>query len=221
MRWIFVLLLLINALYFGWHMQKPSEKAMTDVLPANVSPVRMLSEVDVSLLLPRQNIQESGQSWCQVVSGLKTVAKAIELQQALQQRGVLAELRTEDKEQPLAYELIVDRPVDVDAAEALLANLEQLDINPEAITLNGSDRYIVGRFGSRTEANSALDRFVGLFTPVVYQVVSKDVAYQVWVSTEMDDKTFSKINELSAFFPRGIKIEKKVCKGVASAGVRD
>lgn len=221
MRWIFVLLLLINALYFGWHMQKPSEQAMTDVLPANVARVRMLSEVDVSLLLPRQNIQESRQSWCQVVSGLKTVAKAIELQQALQQRGVLAELRTEDKEQPLAYELIVDRPVDVDAAEALLANLEQLDINPEAITLNGSDRYIVGRFGSRTEANSALDRFVGLFTPVVYQVVSKDVAYQVWVSTEMDDKTFSKINELSAFFPRGIKIEKKVCKGVASAGVRD
>ena len=219
MRWIFVLLLLINALYFGWHMQKPSEQAMTDVLPANVARVRMLSEVDVSLLLPRQNIQESRQSWCQVVSGLKTVAKAIELQQALQQRGVLAELRTEDKEQPLAYELIVDRPVD--AAEALLANLEQLDINPEAITLNGSDRYIVGRFGSRTEANSALDRFVGLFTPVVYQVVSKDVAYQVWVSTEMDDKTFSKINELSAFFPRGIKIEKKVCKGVASAGVRD
>jgi len=221
MRWIFVLLLLINALYFGWHMQKPSEQAMTDVLPANVARVRMLSEVDASLLLPRQNIQESRQSWCQVVSGLKTVAKAIELQQALQQRGVLAELRTEDKEQPLAYELIVDRPVDVDAAEALLANLEQLDINPEAITLNGSDRYIVGRFGSRTEANSALDRFVGLFTPVVYQVVSKDVAYQVWVSTEMDDKTFSKINELSAFFPRGIKIEKKVCKGVASAGVRD
>lgn len=52
MRWLFILLLLTNALYFGWQMSRPV-LSHAEVIPANVTRLRLLKEEDRALLLPR------------------------------------------------------------------------------------------------------------------------------------------------------------------------
>lgn len=230
MRWLFILLLLVNAVYFSWQMQSSEELHIAKPVPADVARLRLLSEVDQSLLLsrelPQQKVQEVqevslAQSWCQVIEGIASLNDAEELQLKLLAAGVESSISVSDEEQVLAYELIVRQPSAAEADVALLSNIKAMGLAVERIPLNGGSAYILGRYGKRSEVNQAQERLSGVLRSEIYQVVSKDGLYQVWIDNDEVSETPNKINDLREYFQHGIKIEKKVCKGVASTGVRD
>ena len=248
MRWLFLLLLLVNALYLGWQLRKP-EVNDTFVMPANVSRIRLLTEEDASLLLPRQSgvtppeseslqqevesaaesatisepssADETATRWCQVISGIEQASVATELQGRLAQQGLESTVVPVEVERVLAYELTLEKPVALQGQQALLENLAALGLSAEESRVKMKPVYIIGRYGSRAELNRARNELIGLFQPDEYQVVSQDRLYDVWVETDSSVETGNKIKEVDQFFNSAIKIEKKLCKGVASTGVRD
>ena len=230
MRWFFILLLLVNAVYFGWHLRQV-EPAVDQVTTNDVARIRLLAEVDASLLLPREGIAVSVEEnslpvvaeepWCQLVSGIRDSVTAENLVQRLQELGQQAVIEPLNEERVLAYELTLPQPGVESERQALIGNLRELGHSVELVELNRKAVYIIGRYPTRTEMNRARSMLVGLFDPGIYQVVAKDNRYRVWVEIEEGSESGSKIKQLAEYFPRGIKIEKKVCKGVASTGVRD
>ncbi|WP_290705106.1 hypothetical protein [Amphritea sp.] len=250
MRWIFILLLLVNALYFGWQMRESTPGAV-EVLPANITHIRLLDEVERTLLLPRsaktqqssvvnapaaassvdQNAiggnapkeiaTESLESWCQVLSGFTDVAVAHELLERLKRLGVTSFVLPVEVERVLAYELALDRPESAAGQQAMMDNLAALELSVEEARVNSKTVYIIGRYGSHRAMNQAYDALIGLFEPVLYQVVSQDSQFELWVESDASVKNNNKINDLDGFLSSEIKIEKKLCKGVASVGARD
>lgn len=250
MRWIFILLLLVNALYFGWQMRESTQDAV-EVLPVNVPSIRLLDEVERTLLLPRsakkqqssvvnapvsklsvnqsaidvntlkESVAEPSESWCKVLSGFADVGIANELLERLGRQGVTSFVVPVAGEKVLAYELALDRPVSVIGQQAMIDNLATLNLSVEEVRVNSKTVYIIGRYGSRSALNQARDALIGLFEPVLYQVVSQDGQFELWIESDASVKNNNKINGLDGFLSSEIKIEKKLCKGVASIGVRD
>lgn len=242
-RWIFFLLLLANALYLGWQVRQPVVSDAV-VIPENVARLRLLKEEDATLLLPRESAprqvprskesalassesltppvkSEAEAQWCQVVSGIAQQSVAIELQQRLQQRGLSASLIPVDNERVLAYELTLDRPLQPERQRALVENLAALGLNAEEAQVDMQPVYVVGRYGSREELNQAKNILIGLFSFDEHRVVSQERLFEVWVEVGGSVETANEIKGVEQFLNSAIKIEKKLCKGVASTGVRD
>lgn len=221
MRWLFILLLLVNALYFGWQMRQQQDSQITVEQFDGVSRIRMLGEVDQSLLLPREAVAPDDARRCDVLTGVKSLSVAELLQQRLQELQIRSVIKPMDEERVLAYELVLRQPSSEDAKHSMLQDLQRMGFGAEVAEMNQEAVYIVGRYATRTELNRARDRMIGLFNPDLYQVVSKRDLFEVWLEADAFEESANKINALKKYFPSGIKIEKKLCKGVASTGVRE
>lgn len=221
MRWLFILLLLVNALYFGWQMRQQQTPRVSVEEYSGVARIRLLGEMDQSLLLPREALSPGQSQRCFVLTGAETLAVAELLQEALAGQQVRSVISPIDEERVLAYELVLRQPATEAARHGMLKDLQQLALGAEATELNGEAVYVVGRYATRTELNRARDRMIGLFNPDLYQVVSKRDLFEVWLEAGAFKESGNEINALKKYFPNGIKIEKKLCKGVASAGVRE
>ena len=242
-------LLLVNLLFFAWQM-RPVNEVVEQKLPDNIARIRLLDEVDSSLLLPRHKVSEAevdgsadqsdssaeieagseieseaesevSQRWCQVISGVRQQSVAGEIRQRLKDAGFDAEIELKDVESTIAFELVLEKPGSPEQRQALLNKLAQLNLMHEPAMLNGNSAYIIGRYGSRAELNKARIALVGVLEPSLYQVVAKENHFEVWLELNDPNKTTNEINRLAQYFPQGVKIEKKLCKGVASVGVRD
>ncbi|GGK84039.1 hypothetical protein [Amphritea balenae] len=254
MRWLFMALLLVNLLFFAWQM-RPANEVVEQKLPDNIARIRLLGEVDSSLLLPRHKVSEAelvdgradkpnssaeieagseieseaesesesevSQRWCQVISGVRQQSVAGEIRQRLKDAGFDAEIELKDVERTIAFELVLEKPGSPEQRQALLNKLAQLNLMQEPAMLNGNSAYIIGRYSSRAELNKARIALVGVLEPSLYQVVAKENHFEVWLELNDPDKTTNEIKRLAQYFPQEIKIEKKLCKGVASVGVRD
>lgn len=221
MRWLFILLLLVNALYFGWQMRQQQVPSAGVEQFTGVSRIRMLGEVDQTLLLPRQVLAPDDGRRCYVLTGIETLSVAELQQQTLQELNIRSMIKPIDEERVLAYELVLRQPLGPEARHTMLTGLKQLGLAAEPAQMNQQAVYIVGRYATRTELNRARDRMLGLFNPDLYQVVSKRDLFELWLEADAFNESGNKINNLSDSLPRGIKIEKKLCKGVASTGERD
>ena len=225
MRWLFILLLLVNALYFGWQMRQQQARPAVVEQFDGVSRIRMLGEVDQSLLLLRQAVAPDDSRRCDVLVGVKSLPVAELLQQRLQELQVRSVIKPMDEERVLAYELVLRQPATDDAKHSMLQNLQQMGLGAEVAEMNQEMVYIVGRYATRTELNSARERMIGLFNPDMYQVVGKRDLFEVWLEVDAfkqnSEQSSNKINDLMGSLPAGIKIEKKLCKRVASTGVRE
>ncbi|MEH6575570.1 MAG: hypothetical protein V7731_00690, partial [Amphritea sp.] len=176
---------------------------------------------DQSVAEPQVADQSVTDRWCQVVSGLREEGEAQQLLEALLQAGLSAEVKTTEMETLLAFELIVDRPTAAGDNAVLMNDFDHLSIQPQERQLNGMAVYVLGRFDSRNDVDEALSRLKGRLAPRIYQVVSKDSYFEVWVESDEGAETSNKINLLASDFLPEIKIEKKSCKGVASTEGRD
>ncbi|WP_417226963.1 hypothetical protein [Amphritea sp.] len=222
-RWCFLILLLINGAYLGWQMQQPERHKA--VSPANVTSLRLLSEEDRSLLLPRRvstaTENQPAEAWCQVVRGIEVEAVAYQWQERLERLGLTALVAPADIEQVQGYELTLDQPIEANVQRVLEARLVAQGLGVETVRLGSRWVYIVGRYPTRETLNEARDGLLGVFQLGEYQVVSQIRQYEVWIEADGSSETSNKIKEVDDFFDSSIKIEKKLCKGVASTGVRD
>lgn len=216
MRWAIILLLLANAIVFAWYSQNTAEVAAGRV--EDKGAVQLLSEVDTENLL-RRSEQASLQKpviaeelSCAVISGLYTDQEATQLFEALQGyqlEGVLKDLR---QDEVLGYEVAVSLPLTVLQTERLQA---------EGFTLRTFNQQMVAQFVAFSAARDVRIRLAPEIDAEISALERKTGGFEVWISQYEGEETVSKIKLIAARLGLLLKIEKKLCKGVASTQSRE
>lgn len=226
-RWLFLTLLLVNGVYFGWHLRQANDPVEV-ARPSQVAQLRLLDEVDRSMLLPRQVVQSSASAasvvddaMCRVITGIVSEAVAQRLQERLERLGLTALVSQVDVERVEGYELTLDQPADQAVQRTLEASLVSQGLSLEVAKRDHRNVYIVGRFKTRAALNQARGRLNERFELGEYEVIGPLSQFEVWIEADSSLETDNKIKEVDGFLNSAMKIEKKLCKRVASAGTRD
>ncbi len=223
-RWLFLILLLVNGVYFGWHLRQANDPVEV-ARPSQVAQLRLLGEVDRSMLLPRQVVQPSASvvddAMCRVITGIVSKAVALRLQERLERLGLTALVSQVDVERVKGYELTLDQPADQAVQRTLEASLVSQGLSLEVAKRDHRNVYIVGRFKTRAALNQARGRLDERFELGEYEVIGPLSQFEVWIEADSSLETDNKIKEVDGFLNSAMKIEKKLCKRVASAGTRD
>ncbi len=221
LRWLFLLLLLVNALVLLWAalMQREAREPVPEVVEQGVS-VRLLSEVDAGQLreLSQSQLQAqsaAAQSLCVSYVGLPARADAEQVAQLMQRYGLLPIIEQEEIRLAEAFELTLNVPQDPQERITLIERLQAVDVVPESSPRGTQLR--LGRYGSEAEAEVAALRFrnTGL-APELRVLGRTQVLFAVLLPVDSDRNLFNKINRVLEKSHPGIKIEKKLCKGVAT-----
>nr|WP_067290793.1 hypothetical protein [Marinobacterium profundum] len=217
LRWLFLLLLLANAVVLLWAalMQRESREPVPEVAEQGVS-VRLLSEVDAGQLRVLGQAQSAAaQSLCVSYVGLPARADAEQVAQLMQGYGLVPVIEQEDIRLAAEFELALSVPQDPQERIALIERLQAVGVVPES-SLEGTQLRL-GRFGSEAEAEVAATRFrdTGL-APELKVLDRTQVLFSVLLPVDSDRDLFNKINRVLEKSHPGIKIEKKLCKGVAT-----
>lgn len=219
MRWIVSLLLLANVIVFAWYSQQDSEAVTSrDEDKGNV---RLLSEVNAEDLLRRDIVTADrtvvrNELYCGVVSGLYTSAQAEQLLEAIQVFDLNALLKDQRRDEVLGYEISVSLPLVVPQIEMLQA---------KGFTLRQYSQQMVAQFVELNTAQVVLAQLepelpVGVAAEMS-ALARKTGGFEVWVELPGGEETASKIKLIAAEMGLLLKIEKKLCKGVASARSRE
>ena len=219
MRWIVSLLLLANVIVFAWYSQKSSDVAVRH--DDNKGIVLLLSEVNVDDLLRRDIVKAErsvarNELYCGVVSGLYTNTQAEQLLEAVRVFDLNALLKDQRRDEVLGYEISVNFPLAVSQIEMLRA---------KGFTLRQYSEQMVAQFVELNTAQVVLAQLEPEFSAGVVVEMSalarKTGGFEVWVELPGGKETASKIKLLAAEMGLLLKIEKKLCKGVASTQSRE
>ena len=162
--------------------------------------------------LPRLPSVESKELSCAVIGGLYTDQEASQFFEALQGyqlEGVLRDLR---KDEVLGYEVAVSLPLTVLQTERLQA---------EGFTLRKFNQQMVAQFVAFSAARDVRVRLAPEIEAEISALERKTGGFEVWVSLYDGEETVSKIKLIAARLGLLLKIEKKLCKGVASTQSRE
>jgi hypothetical protein len=217
LRWLFLLLLLVNAVVLLWAALLRPDAVVVPQGPADEAPsLRLLSEVDVSQLKRLERAAAGGEpALCVSYQGLETGLEAEQVVQLMRRYGLAPVIEQERISRPGRYELVLNVPEDPQERIALIERVQSLDVVPESSA--EAAQLVLGRYGSEAEAEAAAARFrnTGL-APELRLLDRFDEVLTVVIPVGSDRELFNKINRVLEQSYSGIKIEKKVCKGVAS-----
>ncbi|UTW11021.1 hypothetical protein [Marinobacterium rhizophilum] len=215
LRWLFLLLLLANAIVLLWAALLQRDPGV--VPPEVVEPgadVRLLSELDPGQLRP---LGEEGQSQALCVSyvGLPALSDAEQVAGLMQRYGLVPVIERESTRRAAGVELVLAVPQDAQERIALIERLQSMDIVPESSPQGA--QLLLGRYASEAQAQAARERFrdTGL-APQLQQVERLDERFVVVLPVDSDRNLFNKINRVLEQSHPDVKIEKKLCKGVAT-----
>jgi hypothetical protein len=221
LRWLFLLLLLMNAVVLLWAalMQRDTREAVPQLVEQGAS-VRLLSELDAGQLreLSQSQLQArsgAAQSLCVSYVGLPARADAEQVAQLMQRYGLVPVIEQEDIRLAAGFELALNVPQDPQERIALIERLQAVDVVPESSPQGTQLR--LGRYDSEAEAEADAVRFrdTGL-APELKVLDRTQELFAVVLPVDSDRDLFNKINQVLEKSHPGIKIEKKVCKGVAT-----
>jgi len=215
LRWLFLLLLLANAVVLLWAamLQREPLDVVPEVVEQGVS-VRLLSEVEPGQL--RELVQpDAAQALCVSYVGLRTRFDADQVSELMRRYGLLPVIEQESVRRVAGFELVLNVPEDPQERIALIERLQSVDVVPESSPQGA--QLLLGRYATEAEADVALLRFrdTGL-APELHVLDRVDELYSVVIPVESDRNLFNKINRVLEKSHPDIKIEKKLCKGVAT-----
>jgi hypothetical protein len=210
LRWLLLLLLLCNALLFLWYAQRQQVQPDRGAEPQeDIMRLRLLHELTAG---------ERAQPLQTDCYRLGVFASLAEAQQASRQleSTVLSVRLTDAPDQIVGYHLAVQQPSESQAQRELLDLLALAGWVPET----RAGQFLLGPFTgeqARLEAlleQDALNTALGLvssLTPIVQPVKGALIEIEMPYGTEMSEASR---RLLMRRWP-GIKIEKKVCSGLA------
>ncbi|WP_226507488.1 hypothetical protein [Pseudomonas sp. MWU16-30317] len=113
MRWLFLLLLVLNVFYAGWHqqeaLQQPVEIRALSLYKGNQQDIRLLSETDRGAPAPTQALAPvPGARDCLYVGGYPQLEALLPLEQRLAQMGVKAQAQVINGDQGAVHWLRID-----------------------------------------------------------------------------------------------------------------
>ncbi|MCV6588778.1 MAG: hypothetical protein OIF57_07105 [Marinobacterium sp.] len=225
MRWLFVFLMLANAIVLFWYASTQPRAQSDVVLDDTGLGLPLVSEMPESQLLARVDpvrqglvsLTPSETVSCFVIGETYQLATAQRIMNFFSERGQNAFINQRALPRPIGHEVILAAP-DGDAARlSMLSQLDQMGIEPESRMENGRLQFVVGTFVEKEMASRQLRQLKRIRTGMRINTVSvNDWSYSVQINGPFDHEISSKINGIVRKAYPSIKIEKKLCKGVAS-----
>ncbi|GGO87684.1 hypothetical protein GCM10011348_41430 [Marinobacterium nitratireducens] len=218
LRWLFLLLLLANAVVLLWAaMMRPDQSREPLPPPADAGrELRLLSEVSSGALTLRPvQPQAAPSNLCLVYEGFADRLAADQAAVLMRSNGLDPQVEVETEMLPDGFELVLDLPASSAERLALIERLDGLGIVPEGRPDDGVLK--LGRFTGEGGAGDELERFgeAGL-APQLRPLERPRERFRLLIPAATDRELFNKINRVLENTQPEIKIEKKVCEGVAS-----
>ncbi len=215
LRWLFLLLLLANAVVLLWAalLQREPRVASPEVVVQGVE-VRLLSEVEPGQL---RTLSEAGvdQALCVSYVGLSARSDADQVAQLMQRYGLAPVVEQETVRRAAGFELVLTVPQDAQERIALIERLQALGVVPESSPRGA--QLLLGRYDFEAEAEAAREPFLGIGLAPELRVLERlDELFEVVLPVDSDRNLFNKINRVLQQSHPDVKIEKKLCKGVAT-----
>ncbi|MFC6670893.1 hypothetical protein [Marinobacterium aestuariivivens] len=220
LRWLFLLLLLANTVVLLWAaLVRPDRVSeVIEPLPREGVELRLLSELAPSALQRLEQVPDPAtQGLCLVYEGFADGSGARQAARLMRSNGFEPQLLTERRSEPEGFEILLSVPTDTNARIALIERLEALDVVPESRP--GEAVLLLGRYRDLAVASEAMARFAeaGL-EPEMRERERLVEHFKLLLPAVSDRNLFNKINRVLEKAHPSIKIEKKVCEGVASPG---
>ncbi|GGC09778.1 hypothetical protein GCM10011352_40360 [Marinobacterium zhoushanense] len=207
LRWLFLLLLLANALLFFWYAQQRAAEPEVKVSTSGGAGLRLLSELPANEVLPaRERV-------CLSYAPLSSQYEAQRLESVLASEPV----STETVRLPavvIGWRLVLPLPADAAQRIELLDALAREGWVPES----RGGLLSFGRFPDLVSLNGVRNRLPPDLRERVQaeEIVADEAFWQVRVKHLAGYEISSEINQLVAASWPGIKIEKNDCEGVAT-----
>lgn len=211
LRWLCLFLLLANAILFLWFsLQVEPKQAVVDAERDGLQQLKLVSE----MTLPEGGLSVASVK-CTLFSGLETEVQAIALVQLIVSEGGKAAYKFLGDKRVATYALVINLPQDLQQRLTVLDILETNGHNEIDDELLGYE-YVLEGF---SEKNAAQEQMAELARINVVSVVESRYSikqnYQVVMDSSIGRILSNKIKEVVKEKYSLIKIEKKVCEGVA------
>jgi len=211
LKWLCLFLLLANAILFLWFsLQVEPKQAVVDEEQDGLQQLKLVSEI---ALPTGSGSVASGK--CTLFSGLETEVQAIALVQLIVSEGGKAAYKALGDKRVATYALVISLPQDLQQRLSVLDILEANGHNEIGDELLGYE-YVLEGFSEKVAAQ---DRMAELAKINVVSVVEPRYSikqnYQVVMDSSIGRNLSNKIKEVVEEEYSLIKIEKKVCEGVA------
>ncbi|MEH6649700.1 MAG: hypothetical protein V7707_06665 [Motiliproteus sp.] len=242
LRWIFLIVLLLNAVLYGWFYQEQenrrrvAERAdarvhgvadldLIDEVPASALRARQMSlpQPETDLVVPAQNARycfrlgpfSDSQGLDRWLSD--AVLGAVELQQV---ERVGQQSAAEDE---VAYRVMVSAPEVLASRDQLMAEMQQLGLAGEWVgTGTGPGALMVAEYSRQDQAQALLQALTGQgYAAVLEQQAAERYQYYLLLRTDTDViASTTWLTSLLQNFPL-VKSEKKLCQGLATTTGRE
>lgn len=221
-KWLVAFLLLSNALlFFGFVMIQGSFKE--DGVDETLQGVPLVFVKDAQVqLVPRVDVADSRQQdverevvrSCYILSGIASKRSADEVSDFLIEQRYQPLVTTVTRE-GLMYDVVVNKGWQ-DRLEEVAGILLQNDIRLRSVARDGEPVLLAGEFDDLRDAEALLVKAGAQKKHLVIQQRKTDkVFYNVRYGFDVGDKLVNKINAVLRDSYKNLKIEKKLCKGVA------
>lgn len=225
-KWVLIFLLLINVIVFFGFAMRSSAPRDSDVEVEQAFELRLVSEVAQESLIKIADLRPQGelQPWfvegaCILYGGVGKQKTADDIAGFLTEQGlspiILVQANAVKK-----YHLVVAVPTQLEAKLALESQFKAENISPPVVSINEKLLYQLGLYANTEEADKVRRElasvFAGSIALQVLEVLGFRNDYFVQLQDDIDRNLINKINDVLKLTYETLKIEKKVCKGVAS-----
>ncbi|MCG5510841.1 hypothetical protein [Ectothiorhodospira lacustris] len=210
MRWLFLLLLMLNLAYLLYGPARPASEHALEPVPmqqrADIPLLRLLSEGVPST----DGISQAGRAACVSLGPFSTPRAAAPLQALLSGEGLLYRVRPMVESMPLSYWVVLE-PTDGRAgAQAAMAMLAARGMNDHFIITDGPHRdgLSLGLFSEHARALRRLEQVRGIGLEPVIETRYRDVTLY-WVEV---DVSLQMLGALLPGLPEGILLVERTCR---------
>ncbi|WP_415886135.1 hypothetical protein ACMXYO_16145 [Neptuniibacter sp. QD37_6] len=213
-RWLFLFLLLANAVLLFWHsIQIEPQVIEASDTRKQLNTLKLVTEMDQDAL-EKLKAEKSSQQECFWFAGFETDVKAAAVTQLIVGLGGQAEYKAME-EAVASYVVVISLPEDLKKRLALMDYLENKGLSEVGDELLGFEYSLEGY----SNKESAVEQVKVLSSLAIDSRVEKrestGARYVVVMDASVDRNLSSKIKEIVKENYYFIKIEKKLCKGVA------
>lgn len=217
LRWLFMFLLLGNAVLLLWYsgFQEHKRVAAENPQPSGVQTLRLVAELD-ERLISKAEPEKAAITECLLFQGFKTAVSAAAVVEFVVEQGFDAEVEQASRKVVSHYTLNVATPEELERSMLLLDELEARgwQVTEDEILAGGN--ISVGRFSTQAEAErTALALGARQYKVSIAPTERVEDYYIVAVFQSVDQKLSKEIKEVVLESYSDIKIAKKVCSGVA------
>lgn len=221
MRWMFLLLVVLNVFYYVWHQQqaplRAKEVAPLAMLPQGKHDIQLLSESDTPARRERVVVEES-EAVCLFLGGFEQESQAVVIEQRLLSLDIRSRVQSVDAAAGLDYWVYLPPLASRQASLRQLKELQARRIDSYIITQGELANGIsLGIFPRVDSAESVMQRLRDAgYEPALKELPRAHRSYWVRIAPESRRLADDSLLQRLAFDFNGLQHQLMPCEGVAT-----